>query len=91
MLNADAVPEDRAKQFEDVEKKLATQAADITAHDTHVPEAISKDLEAKRPTRILSDIPIYATLGFVCLIIGVAFFGLGRLISKQRGKKRVSP
>jgi hypothetical protein len=84
VLNADAVPEERAKQFENVEKKLATQATDIMAHDTHVPEAISKDLEAKRPTRILSDIRIYATLGFACLIIGVAFFGLGRLISKQR-------
>jgi uncharacterized membrane protein len=84
LLDVNTVPEERAEQFENIEKKLAAEATDIMTYDTHVPEHVLHDLEAKRPVRTLSHIRIYATLGLVCLTVGLAFFGLGRLISKRR-------
>jgi hypothetical protein len=87
-LDVNTVPDERAKQFAHIEEKLAAQGADIMAHDTHVPEAVLNTLEAKRPMRTLFNIRTYAMLGGICLVVGVAFFALGRLISQRNERTK---
>lgn len=90
LLDVDAVPEERVRQFEEIQKGLTVKETDVVTDDTHAPKGVPHGRETHWSTRIVPSAWIYAKLGAVCLSVGAAFFGLGRSISRKRNiKKRV--